>query len=150
MSLNGIFALFGFPEDKGNAEGLQEKEIKDFKKSAAFKVGMFKKLIRNGTLFKKQVVKFLSNSDANLDIHGIDDAGDYMMYTRAYLWIKDFKFRSKEWKEALFNYSDDELISLIKLSIKYFEEYEEYEKCAHLKKIQDLVNKNLEIINSQK
>ena len=153
MSLSGIFALFGFPEDKGNAEGLQEKEIKDFKdfkKSAVFKVGMFKKLIRHGILFKTQVVKFLSSSDANLDINGIDDAGDYMMYTRAYLWIKDFKFRSKEWKEALFNYSDDELISLIKLSIKYFEENEEYEKCAHLKKIQDLVDKNLEIINSQK
>jgi len=150
MSLNGIFALFGFPEDKDNNEGLQKKEIEDFKKSAVFKVSMFKKLIRNGTLFKKQVVKFLSSSDANLDINGIDDAGDYMMYTRAYLWIKDFKFRSKEWKEALFNCSDDELVSLIGLSIKYFEEYEEYEKCAHLKKIQDLVDKNLKVIDSQK
>jgi hypothetical protein len=150
MSLNGVFALFGFPEDKDDNKGSQKKEIEDFKKSAAFKIGMFKKLIRNGILFKKQVVKFLSSSDVNLDVHGIDDAGDYMMYTRAYLWIKDFKFKSKEWKETLFNYSDDEFISLIGLSIKYFEECEEYEKCAHLKKIQDLVDKNLEIINSQK
>lgn len=150
MSLNGIFALFGFPEDKDDNKELQKKEIEDFKKSAAFKIGMFKKLIRNGTLFKKQVVKFLSSSDINLDVHGIDDAGDYMMYTRAYLWIKDFKFRSKEWKEALFNYSDDEFVNLIKLSIKYFEENEEYERCAHLKKIQDLVDKNLKIINAEK
>jgi hypothetical protein len=77
MSLNGVFALFGFPEDKDDNKGLQKKEIEDFKKSAAFKIGMFKKLIRNGTLFKKQVVKFLSSSDVNLDVHGIDDAGDY-------------------------------------------------------------------------
>ena len=150
MSLNGIFALFGFPEDENGNKELKGEEIKDFKKSATFKIGMFKKLIRNGTLFKKQVVKFLSSSDIGFDVHGIDDAGDYMMFTRAYLWVKDFKFRSKEWKEALFNYSDDEFISLIKLSIKYFEENEEYERCAHLKKIQDLVDKNLEVINSQK
>jgi hypothetical protein len=29
------------------------------------------------------------------------------------------------------------------LSISYFESTEEYEKCAHLKKIQDFVQKNL-------
>jgi len=150
MSLNSVFALFGFPENENGNGELKGEEMKDFKKSATFKIGMFKKLIRNGTLFKKQVVKFLSSSDIGFDVHGIDDAGDYMMYIRAYLWIKDFKFRSKEWKEALFNYSDDEFISLIKLSIKYFEENEEYERCAHLKKIQDLVDKNLKVINSQK
>ena len=146
MNLTGVFALFGFPEENDDKWDLQKKEAEEFKKSANFKIGMFKKLISQGVLFKKQVVKFLSNSDANLDIKGIDEAGDYMMFTRAYFWIKDFKFRSKEWKEALVKYSDEDFLKMIKLTINYFEDFEEYEKCAHLKKIQDLVEKNLKIL----
>ena len=63
-----------------------------------------------------------------------------------YFWIKDFKFRSKEWKEALVKYSDEDFLKMIKLTINYFEDFEEYEKCAHLKKIQDLVEKNLKVL----
>ncbi len=148
MNLTGVFALFGFPEDNGDDKWEQQKkELEDFKKTAYFKIGMFKKLIRNGTLFKSQVVRFLSNSDASLDIKGIDEAGEYMMFTRAYFWIEKCKFRSKEWKEAFYNHSDEEFIEILKLSIQYFEASEEYEKCAHLKKIQDIVEKNLKVLN---
>lgn len=150
MNLTGVFALFGFPEDKDDKWDKQQKELEDFKESAYFKIGMFKKLIRNGTSFKKQVVKFLSSSDDKLDIKGIDEAGDYMMFTRAYFWIEDCKFRSKEWKEAFYNHSDEEFIKFIKLSINYFEISEEYEKCAHLKKIQNLIEKNLKVLNKEK
>jgi hypothetical protein len=40
-------------------------------------------------------------------------------------------------------YSNEEFLCAVKLSINYFEGVEEYEKCAHLKKIQDFVEKNL-------
>jgi hypothetical protein len=150
MNLTGVFALFGFPEDKNNKWEQQKKELEDFQKTAYFKVGMFKKLIRNGTLFKSQVVKFLSSSDASLDIKGIDEAGEYMMFTRAYFWIEKCKFKSKEWKEALYNHSDEEFINILKWAIKYFQDCEEYEKCAHLKKIQDIIEKNLKVIELKK
>ena len=146
MNLTGVFALFGFPEDKNNKVDQQKKEIEDFQKTAYFKVSMFKKLVRNGKYFKSQVVKFLSSSNEALDIKGIDEAGEYMMFTRSYFWIKGCKFRSKEWKEALYNHSDEEFINILKWSIKYFQDCEEYEKCAHLKKIQDIVEKNLKVI----
>jgi hypothetical protein len=55
----------------------------------------------------------------------------------------EFKFRSKVWKEDLKKHSTDEFLVAIKLSINYFEGTEEYEKCAHLKKVQVLVEKNL-------
>ena len=38
---------------------------------------------------------------------------------------------------------NEEFLISIRLSISYFESTEEYEKCAHLKKIQDFVEKNL-------
>jgi len=105
---------------------------------------MFHKLIMNGSLFSKQVVKFFAKADPGLDVKGIDQAGEYMMFIRAWFWIEQVKLRKKEWKEALKQYASEEFVISIKLSINYFESTEEYEKCAHLKKIQDFVEKNLD------
>jgi len=144
MSIDGIFAMFGFPEDGTSKEtGKLLEDISEYKDSPHFKLGMFKKLIMNGTVFKKQVLKFFSKSDPELDMKGVDDAGEYMMYTRAYYWIQSCKVRNKEWKLALSNYASDELLVAVKLSINYFESTEEYEKCAFLKKIQDFIEKCL-------
>jgi hypothetical protein len=143
MALDNIFSLFGFP-DKDNEERKKlEADLEVFKETPHFKLGMFHKLIMNGSLFSKQVVKFFAKADPGLDIKGIDQAGEYMMFIRAWFWIEQVKLRKKEWKEALKQYASEEFIISIKLSINYFESTEEYEKCAHLKKIQDFVEKNL-------
>jgi 5-formaminoimidazole-4-carboxamide-1-beta-D-ribofuranosyl 5'-monophosphate synthetase len=97
----------------------------------------------NGQAFKKQVLSFFSKSDPSLDVNGIDDAGEFMMFTRAYFWIEGFKFKSKIWREDLKKYSTEEFLVAVNLSIHYFVSTEEYEKCAHLRKIQVLVEKNL-------
>ena len=144
MALDNIFSLFGFPDKDDEDRKKLEAELDVFKETPHFKLGMFHKLIMNGSLFSKQVVKFFAKSDPELDVKGIDMAGEYMMYTRAWFWIEQVKLRKKEWKEALKQYASEEFIISIKLSINYFESTEEYEKCAHLKKIQDFVEKSLE------
>jgi hypothetical protein len=48
------------------------------------------------------------------------------------------------WVTELKIISDENFLMAIKLSIHYFEEYEEFEKCAFLKKIQNVVEENLE------
>jgi hypothetical protein len=144
MSLTNIFALFGFPEDnESRDQDKLEKDLLAYKETPHFKLGMFQKLILNGTLFKKQILKFFFKSDPELDVEGIDGAGEYMMYTRAYYWIQDCKVKSKFWNSALKEYLNEEFLCAVKLSIHYFESIEDYEKCAHLKKIQDFVEKNL-------
>jgi len=145
MGLNSIFALFGFPENGKNPDEVKKMkaELSAYKETPHFKLGMFYKLIMNGTTFKKQVLNFFSKADPHLDMIGIDEAGEFMMFTRAYFWIEGFKFRSKAWKEGLKHYSNEEFLVAVKLSLNYFVDTEEYEKCAHLKKIQDLVEKNI-------
>ena len=144
MSLTNIFALFGFPEDnESRDQDKLEKDLLAYKETPHFKLGMFQKLILNGTLFKKQILNFFFKSDPELDVEGIDGAGEYMMYTRAYYWIQDCKVKSKFWNSALKEYLNEEFLCAVKLSIHYFESIEDYEKCAHLKKIQDFVEKNL-------
>jgi hypothetical protein len=142
MALNGIFSLFGFPDDNEENKKI-EAELEVYKETPHFKLGMFQKLILNGNAFSKQIIKFFSKADPDLDVKGIDEAGEYMMYTRAYFWVKDCNVRKKEWKIALKNNINEDFINSIKLCIRYFESTEEYEKCAHLKKIQDFLQKNL-------
>ena len=143
MSIKGVFALFGFPDEDDPERVKLEAEIEDYKESPHFKLGMFHKLIMNGHLFSKQVSKFLSKADPQLDVKGIDQAGEYIMYTRAWFWIEQVEIRKKVWKEALKQYSNEEFLTSIRLSISYFESTEEYEKCAHLKKVFDFCKKNL-------
>ena len=143
MALDNIFALFGFPDKDDEDRKKLEAELDVFKETPHFKLGMFHKLIMNGSLFSKQVVKFFAKADPGLDMKGIDQAGEYMMYTRAWFWIEQVRLRKKEWKEALKQYASEDFVVSVKLSISYFEGTEEYEKCAHLKKIQDFVEKNL-------
>jgi hypothetical protein len=145
MNWGGVFALFGFPDDEGGSKDNKKikEELEAYKETPYFKLGMFHKLIMNGQVFKKQILNFFSKADPSLDTEGIDGAGEFMMFTRAYFWVEGFKFRSKFWKEALKKYSNDEFLVALKLSIHYFESTEEYEKCAHLQKILVLVEKNM-------
>ena len=144
MAIDNIFALFGFPDKDDEDRKKLEADLDVFKETPHFKLGMFHKLIMNGSLFSKQVIKFFAKADPGLDIKGIDQAGEYMMFIRAWFWIEQVQIRKKEWKEALKQYASEEFVISIKLSINYFESTEEYEKCAHLKKIQDFVEKSLE------
>jgi len=142
IHLDGVFALFGFPDD-GEDKKI-EKEIEDFKNTPHFKIGMYVKLLLNGLTFKKQIVSFFSKADPELDSDNIDEAGEFLMFNRAWFWISQCKIRSKVWKDALKDCANEDLVFAIKLSITYFENIEEYEKCAFLKKIQDFLEKSLE------
>ncbi len=51
----------------------------------------------------------------------------------------------KEWIKGLKKASNENLLTSVKLSINYFEEQEEYEKCAFLKEVQDFIQNYLAI-----
>lgn len=141
MDLNGIWKLFGFGDEKNDKK--VSKELENFKKSPQFKLKMFAKMISQGVIFKKQLIDFFKNSDPEIEMDGIGEVGDLMMYNRAWFWVSECTPRKKEWKEALTEIASEDFKECIEVSIKYFEEIEEYEKCAHFKKILDFVEKVL-------
>ena len=138
MDIENIFGLF---EENENFDKEDKDNIKSFKNSPLFKVGMFKKLVWNGNNFRDNIIGFFSKSDSELEMSGVEEAGDYLMYTRAYFWIEECDLEDEDWKDSLNHYMGDEIIVSIKLSIKYFESIEEFEKCALLKNIQDYLEK---------
>ena len=142
MDKERIFSLF----DKDFDNSLQ-KDLGDYKKSFHFKIGMFIKVVIYGDKWKNSVVSMFSKADVEFDIKDIDSVGDMMLYTRAWYWISQFELDNKECLDDLkllldkdsetYN-SSDLFISLMR-TIKYFEKTEEFEKCAFLVKIRDLL-----------
>jgi hypothetical protein len=55
------------------------------------------------------------------------------VFNRAYSYIEKVDPKDLVCQEALYRFADTHLKTALELSINYFQEMEEYEKCAHLK-----------------
>ena len=144
MDINHIFNLFGGDPKKYTDELPLSISIKDFEKTPSYKVGMFKKIILNQHVFQKKLINMFKTKDDEFGVEGMDDVGEYIAHHRGWNYIQDCKIEEEIWKDNLLVQHDDHLETAIKLSISFFEEREEYEKCAFLMKIQKFLEDNLE------
>jgi hypothetical protein len=147
MDVNKVFGLFGGEDESPKPDFDHENDksylLEDFKKHPLFWVGMFKKLIHNHRTFSKKIIGFFSRMDEELDLYDVEQAGEFVVYNRAFFWINKIDVTEKSHQDAIIRYADDYLLTYLKFSISYFQDLEEYEKCAHLKKIQDIVEELL-------
>jgi len=135
MDINKIFNLFNSEEPDSLKEKAQQVDILlDYKNHPLFWVGMFKKLIYNHDLFNSQILKFFDKLNEGLDLVDIDRAGEYVVFNKSWEYIKKINPDNLQHQEALYHFSDIQLKTALELSINYFQDNEEYEKCAHLKK----------------
>jgi len=135
MNLNNIFNAF---EDDAP---LQEKAaLLNLQETQAFKLGMFKKIIWNQKNMEIKMGKFLEMMPEIAEkINFDEDASEFVTHTRAWSYLKDFDPTSNQGKDALKIFSDDYTKTACKLAIHFWEEREHYEKCAHIKKVLDLL-----------
>ncbi len=132
-----LFSAFELPEQK-------EDVYFDLQKSQMFKIGMFKKIIWNQKNIEDKMDKFLEmmpDLAEKIDFDG--DAGEFVTHTRAWTYLKDFDPTSEQGKDAAKVFSDQYTITACDLAMSFWEERESYEKCAHIKKIQDSLKLNV-------
>lgn len=134
INIDNIFELFSTNED---LDGNNTVVHIDFTKTPIYWIGMYKKLILNHINFNKKVLKFFKESNQELDIEDMKDAGEFVVYHRAWHYIQNVDIDNKEHVIAIEKYTDEYLDTALKLGISFFEQHEEYEKCALLKKILD-------------
>lgn len=132
MDINKIFEVFK-PEDEVNETTQVVFE------GPIMWIGMFKKLISNYEIFTKQIIMFFRMSNQDLDMDDIERASSYMVYTRAYDSLSKLDTENIIHLEALRLYSDKPFRMALKNALEYYENIEEYEKCAFLKKVQDII-----------
>jgi len=145
MDINRIFNLFNnddfIPHTKNDLEEM--KKFDEFKNTPPYKVGMFEKMILNYSNVRKQVVSLFKKSNEEFNVKDIEEAGEFMAYNRAWGWISECDLDDDCWKESLILRNGDYLTTAVKLAVHYFEGYEEYEKCAFLKKIETFLEESL-------
>ena len=143
VNIDKIFGLFGGEDknpkhDSGSNQDMSYL-LEDYKQHPMFWVGMFKKLIYNHKVFNAKVLNSFKDLDGELDMNDVENAGEFIMYNRAWYWINKINPKESLHQNALTHYADEILLTYTKVVILYFQELEEYEKCAHLKKIQDFL-----------
>lgn len=147
MDPNKIFGLFGSADENPKPDFNHKTDtshlLESYREHPMFWVGMFKKLIHNHKNFNHKVLDFFSNMDEELNIYDVETAGEFVVYNRAWFWISKVDPQDRICQEAILHYTDEFLDTYLKFAIHYFQELEEYEKCAHLKKISDICEKFL-------
>ena len=134
---NNLFNLFPQPEDRGRVE-MNDDEIEiEVMSSTHFKVGKFKTLIENHQLFFERFKRGMKEADAqNYDHKETKRQAAFIVFNRAWHYIKDFDLDNKEDVLDLTLFNPYDLAYTLQLAIKFHENIEEYEKCAHLFSIQ--------------
>ena len=141
MDPNNIFSLF----DNDNP---QEEEVKvrksldDFIKSPYAKIGMFTKLILNHEVFHQKLQKVLKEEEPDYNTSSTKEAGDYAVFNRSWHYIKEIDVDNIEHIKGILDFDPKMFYKSLQDAILYFETCEQYERCAHLLKIQQLI-KNL-------
>ncbi len=136
MDTDKIFDLF-----KSSGEEETYNELEQYKQHPLYFIGMFTKLINNYYSLNKSLIPFFKFIDEELQPEDVNKAGEFIVLSKAYEHICNIDVNNKQHQEALFIKSHDiSLKTNLELSIKYFEKYEEYEKCKVLKEILDFLN----------
>ena len=135
VSIDNIFGLFSH-DDKDLSKDKNVTYI-DFKNTPKYYLGMYKKLILNHINFNKKVLQFFKKSNADLEVHDMKEAGEYVTYNRAWNYIKKMDVDENSHIDAIEFYADEYLTTALDLGIHYFQNQEEYERCAFLLKIKE-------------
>ena len=115
-----------------------ESILIDIQSTPTFKLGMFKKIIWNQKNIEERMGKFLEMMPEIAEKIDMDnDVSEFVTHTRAWTYLKDFDPTSEQGKDAIRIFSDEYTSTACDLAISFWEEREQYEKCAHIKKVKD-------------
>ena len=132
-----IFKLF--VDGKEISGDKTKEEIKDFMNGPYAKIGMFVKLIQNHEVFHKKLEKFLKQEQPDYNVESTKEASEFTVYNRAWTYIKQIDIDNSDHLNAIINFDPKVFYKTLEGAVNFFESYEEYEKCAHLHKIKELV-----------
>ena len=100
------------------------------------------KLIQNHEIFHKKLSKFLKQEQPDYNVESTKEAYEYTVYYRAWSYIKNIDLDKSEDIKAIVSFDSKIICKVLDGSLSFFESYEEYEKCAHLNKIKEIVKLN--------
>jgi hypothetical protein len=132
MTVEDLFNLFS---SEDNTLKKDKPPILDFTEHPVYWVGMFTKIIKNYKGFDEYIRDIFTNIDPNTDLKESEELGNWIIFNKAWYYIEKLDVSIPFHAENLILGSTPDTIPSLNVAIKYFEQAEEYEKCAHLAKI---------------
>jgi hypothetical protein len=143
MDLDNFFKFFTPPHGEDtNKDNDLIASYSDFYDNPIYKLGMFKKLIINHQNFNSKALLSLLGAKGgdNEEAAKIQRFSDMILYNRAYGFLNAIDLEIPENVSFVKESFSKELIISFNLALKFFEGREEYERCALIKKFEDLVS----------
>lgn len=137
INFSNIFNTF---DDSGeNKETDDVSLLIDFSEHPLYWIGGFSKIINNHIFFTQYTIKTFKDISPELDLEELEQISENLMYNKAWDYIKSIKINNTFHVECLKLKADERLLLALETSIKHFESFEEYEKCALLKDVENKV-----------
>ena len=133
IDMTNIFGLFVPGEELDGTK--TATNLDELKTKPIFHVGMYKKLIINHLNFNTKVLNFFKQSNQEFDVNDIREAGEYVVFNRAWSYITNVNLKDKGYIDAIKHYSDEQFYATLDMGIEFFQKDELYERCAFLLKI---------------
>ena len=137
-----IFDLFDDSQEIQQKVVEQKKSLPVDKNNPYFKLGMFTKLIVNHFVFHYKLEKFLQQEEPSYNVESTKEASQFVVFNRAYYYLNQVNPEEKEAIFAILDFNPKLLGKTLEHSLEYFEALEEYEKCAHIFKIQTILRES--------
>ena len=135
MNINSLFNLFN--NDYNDPQNDESSLLVDFSEHPLYWISGYNKVISNHKFFTKYTAKMFKEVDPELDLEEIEKVGEQLMFDKAWNYIKHIKIDNPFHVDCLKTKKSDEFIDNLIMTIKFYESLEEYEKCAHLKNIEN-------------
>jgi hypothetical protein len=137
-----IFSLFDDSSEAQEKVKEQKKSLAVFNNSPYHKLGMFTKLIVNHFIFHVKLEKFLKKEEPTYNVESTREASEFVVFNRAFNYLNQINPLDKEVTFAVLDFDNKILTKTLESALTYFEELEEYEKCAHIHKFQKILKES--------
>ena len=105
------------------------------------KVGMCVKLIQNHYIFHQKLEKFLKQENPDYNIESTREASEFTVYNRAYSYLSKINPEDENHTKVILSFDPKLIKKSLNTLLNYFISTEEYERCAHIHKIQEKFTK---------
>ena len=142
VNKESIFKLFEENSEEKEYFKNESKKLEKVLNSSTFKIGMFTKLILNYHAFHSKLEKFLKKEEPTYNIESTKESSEFVVYNRAWFYLNQVDLSQKEDIYSILDFNPKLLNNTLESALLYFQNKEEYLKCAHIFKIQQILKES--------
>ena len=137
MDPNSIFSLFDSEPENHKVE--PGKEIKNLADHPYVLLGLFTRMVLRGEEAIHNSLDFLKALNPEVDLEAISELNRYTLYLSGFNHLSKLSLEDTFHQDVLLEKAGADFLNACQKSIQFFQDREDYEKCALIKKYSDFI-----------